>query len=64
MQPFPGGIHVVIESDGKNIHKIYTIGYKELSNKVIFFIASYGAGDRIPGKPYGDRWTDRHSNVN
>ena len=28
IEPFPGGTHLVMDSVGENVHKIYGIGYK------------------------------------
>ena len=62
MNNFPGGTHLVMESE-KNGKKIYAIGYKYSSRKVLCFVASEGCGSTLPGKPYEARWTDRHGNV-
>ena len=63
MKPFPGGTHMVMESQNDNGSKIYAIGYKYSSKNVLCFIATEGCGSTKPGIPYEARWTDRHGNV-
>jgi len=63
MKTFPGGTHLVMESSNDDGSKMYAIGYKYSSKKVLCFICSEGTGSTKCGKPYAARWTDCHSNV-
>ena len=62
METFQGGTYGMMESVGRNGQKIYAIGYN-YSKKFICFIVSEETGEKIPGKPYEDRWTDLYGDV-
>lgn len=62
MHHYPGGTHLVLESV-KGGRKMYAIGYKYSSKKVLTFIASEGSGSTLPGHEYETRFPDRHGNV-
>ena len=62
MRDMVAGSHLVLESV-KNGKKLYAIGYKYCTTKVLTFIATPGSGTTLPGKEYEAHWSDRHGNL-
>ena len=63
MQVFPDVKHSVMNSVVNHGQKIYVVGYKYYSNKVICFISSEGKGDSRLRKPYEAGCIYLHGNV-
>ena len=62
MKEWPGGSHIVLESKIKGVD-LLAIGYKYNKKKVLFFIATKGAGHTEPGEPYVAKWKDKNLNT-
>ena len=62
LQPLPDWARLVMEATVDNV-KLVAIGYKYNRRKVLFFVATRGAGLTTPGVPYTQRWADEHGNM-
>ena len=64
MKSEPGGTTIVLKAkDPHTLTHLVAIGYKYNSQKILFFIASEGAGHTRDGRPYQMRFPDKHGNV-
>jgi hypothetical protein len=62
LQPLPAGSQLVTEGTYQDV-PLLAIGYKYNRRKVLFFVATRGAGTTTPGDPYVQRWADDHGNL-
>jgi hypothetical protein len=62
LQPLPAGSKLVLEATYQGVD-LLAIGYKYNRRKVLFFVATRGAGTTTPGEPYVQRWADDHGNL-
>jgi hypothetical protein len=62
LQPLPGGSRAILTStvNGQNL---LAVGYKYNRRKVLFFVATMGAGVTTNGAPYLQRFPDAHGNL-
>ena len=63
MKEWPGGSHLVMESQHPDGFQLLAIGYKYNSKKVVSFVATKGCGDTEAGIPYEARWKDDNGNT-
>ena len=63
MKEWPGGSHLVMESQHPDGFPLIAIGYKYNSKKVVSFVATKGCGDTEAGIPYEARWKDDNGNT-
>lgn len=61
MAQWPGGSHLVLETEVDDV-KLFAIGYKYSSSRVLMFVSTDGAGHTEKGDPYVAQWTDDHGN--
>jgi hypothetical protein len=62
LQPLPAGSRVVLTST-VNGQDLMAVGYKYNRRKVLFFVATRGAGVTTDGQPYLQRFPDAHGNL-
>ena len=62
LQPLPAGAKLVLEATYQDV-PLLAIGYKYNRRKVLFFVATRGAGTTTAGDPYVQRWADEHGNL-
>lgn len=62
LKPLPAGSQIVLTSSDGGV-ELMAIGYKYNRKKVLFFVATRGAGITTPGQPYQQRFSDVHGNL-
>ena len=60
--PMPAGSRLIMTSNVLG-QDLVSIGYKYNRKKVLFFVATPGAGDIEDGQPYVQRWADEYNNI-
>ena len=58
----PAGSRLVLAGVYDGV-ELLAIGYKYSKQRVLFFVATKGAGATVDGEPYIQKWCDEHGNV-